>query len=153
MYAVVASGGKQERVEEGQVVALERLGAPGDEVRLPVVLVVDGEDVVATPDRLATAAVVGRVVGERPGPKIRGGTYKPKTNQRRRFGHRQKYSEVEILAIELEGRRLTSAETEPEDDDLVEADWQSEPAAGGAGDEPEPTAGGDEAEAGTADDG
>jgi large subunit ribosomal protein L21 len=100
MYAVVRSGGKQERVEPGATVQVERLAAPvGAEVELEAVLVVDGDRVLATPDELAGARVTARVLGERLGPKIRGFTYKPKTNQRRRFGHRQRRTELEILEI------------------------------------------------------
>lgn len=102
MYAVISSGGKQERVAEGEVIALERLDAPeGAEVRLRPVLVVDGDTVAATAPELEHARVGARVVGEVLAPKIRGLTYKPKTNQRRRFGHRQRYTAVEITSIEL----------------------------------------------------
>ena len=100
MYAVIKSGGKQEKVETGQVVNVERLGAAvGDEVTLQPVLLVDGDTVLATPGQLAGASVTGRVVGEAKGPKITGFTYKNKTNQRKRWGHRQKYDAVEITAI------------------------------------------------------
>ncbi|HEX8581649.1 MAG TPA: 50S ribosomal protein L21, partial [Acidimicrobiales bacterium] len=63
------------------------------------VLVVDGENVVAAPGELAGASVSARVVGEAKGPKIRGFTYKNKTNQRRRWGHRQHYTTIEITGI------------------------------------------------------
>ncbi len=101
MYAVIRSGGKQERVAEGQLVRLELLGAPvGAEVSLEPVLVVDeGGSVRATPADLAGASVTGRVLGEELGPKIDAMTYKSKTNQRRRWGHRQRYSTVEIVSI------------------------------------------------------
>jgi large subunit ribosomal protein L21 len=100
MYAVIATGGKQEKVAEGQVVTVERLGVePGAEVTFRPVLLVDGDRVVATPAELAQVTVTGRVVGEVKGPKIRGFTYKPKTNQRRRWGHRQRYDRVEITRI------------------------------------------------------
>lgn len=100
MYAVIKSGGKQERVEAGQVVHLERLGAAIDsEVQLTPVLLVDGDTVLATPSELAGATVVGKVVGEAKGPKITGFTYKNKSNQRRRWGHRQRYDAVEITGI------------------------------------------------------
>src|SRR5487761_1427321 len=100
MYAGIRSGGKQERVAEGQRVRVELLGEPvGTEVRLVPVLVVDaGGSVRATPDELAGVTVTGRVVGEELGPKIDAMTYKSKTNQRRRWGHRQRYSTVEILS-------------------------------------------------------
>ncbi len=99
MYAVVATGGKQYRVEEGQQLQVERLGGTGTEVELRPVLLVDGSDVLATPEQLAGVSVSARVVAEVKGPKIDGFTYKNKTNQRRRFGHRQGYDTVEITGI------------------------------------------------------
>jgi large subunit ribosomal protein L21 len=100
MYAVIKTGGKQERVEAGQVLHVERLGASvGDEVDLTPVLVVDGESVLATPDQLAAARVTARILGAAKGPKITGFTYKNKTNQRKRWGHRQKYDAIEITDI------------------------------------------------------
>lgn len=104
MYAVVRAGGRQERVEEGQRLPVDLLkAAEGAEVTLPAVLVVDGDTVVADPATLAEVTVRARVLGEALGPKIDGFTYKPKSNQRRRWGHRQRYTEVEILAIERAG--------------------------------------------------
>jgi len=100
VYAVIKSGGKQYRVSEGQQLELERLAAPEDgAVTFTPVLVVDGETVTSAPTALAAAKVSGRVVGESSGPKITGFTYKNKTNQRRRWGHRQHYSVVEITGI------------------------------------------------------
>ena len=99
MYAVVETGGKQYRVERGQQVEVERLGEPGSEVSLRPVLVVDGDEVLATPAALAEARVTATVVDEHRGPKIRGFTYKPKSNQRRRWGHRQTLATVEITEI------------------------------------------------------
>jgi len=100
MYAVIRTGGKQARVEEGQRIEVELLGkAEGDEVDFTPVLVVDGDSVAATASDLAGAKVTARVVGESKGPKIRGFTYKAKTNNRRRWGHRQHYSTIEIMGI------------------------------------------------------
>jgi large subunit ribosomal protein L21 len=99
MYAVVATGGKQYRVTEGQVLDVELTGEVGSEVDLAVVMVVDGDTVLATPDQLKGSAVRAKVVGEAKGPKVVGFTYKNKTNQRRRFGHRQRYSTLEISSI------------------------------------------------------
>jgi len=62
MYAVIFTGGKQYRVEEGQRLDVERLGE-ADEVTLTPVLVVDGDTVLATPAQLAGASVSARVVG------------------------------------------------------------------------------------------
>src|SRR5919106_4723927 len=97
MYAVVKTGGKQYKVTEGQRLDVERLD--GEEVFFDPVLVVDGDTVLSTPEQLAGAQVRARVVGESKGPKIDGFTYKNKTNQRRRWGHRQKYSTIEIVGI------------------------------------------------------
>ncbi|HTV10582.1 MAG TPA: 50S ribosomal protein L21 [Acidimicrobiales bacterium] len=100
MYAVIKTGGKQERVQEGQRVAVELLpGAPGDEVSFAPVLVVDGPTVLATPAELAGALVSARVLGEEKGPKVRGFVYKPKTRGRRRWGHRQRYTTIEVTSI------------------------------------------------------
>ena len=100
MYAVIDAGGKQERVAEGQTVQVDRLAADeGAEVTFTPVLLVDGDEVLATPDQLASSSVTGRVVGEVKGPKITGFTYKNKSNIRRRWGHRQRYTAVEITGI------------------------------------------------------
>jgi large subunit ribosomal protein L21 len=114
MYAVIKSGGKQYRVEEGEQLAVERLGASG-EVELSPVLVVDGDRVLATPKELEAARVSARVVDDARGPKITGFTYKPKTNNRRRWGHRQRYSLIEITAISTGGaaRKAPAAEKAP----------------------------------------
>ena len=99
MYAVIATGGKQYKVEAGQKLDVERLGVDDGEVELRPVLLVDGGSVLATPDQLGGATVTAKVVGEGRGPKINGFVYKPKSNNRKRWGHRQKYTTIEITAI------------------------------------------------------
>lgn len=99
MYAVIATGGKQYRVSEGDTLDVERLGADGADVTLRPVLIVDGDTVVANPSDLASASVTAKVVGEAKGPKITGFTYKNKSNQRTRWGHRQKYDTIQITGI------------------------------------------------------
>jgi large subunit ribosomal protein L21 len=104
MYAVIRTGGKQERVAEGDRLRIERLGLPtGSDVELSPVLVVDDDRVLATPAQLDGVVVAARIVGEELGPKIRGFTYRPKTRHRRRWGHRQHYATVEITAITAPG--------------------------------------------------
>ena len=100
MYAVIKTGGKQERVAEGQRLNVELLGTEdGADVSFTPVLLVDGDTVLATAEQLSGASVNARVVGEAKGPKIIGMTYKNKTNSRRRWGHRQHYSTIEITGI------------------------------------------------------
>ena len=89
-------------VEEGEQLAVELLG-DGGEVELAPVLVVDGDRVLATPKDLEAARVSARVVDEARGPKVTGFTYKPKTNNRKRWGHRQRYSLIEITGISAGG--------------------------------------------------
>ena len=99
MYAVIRTGGKQYRVEQGQRLDVERLADAADDLDFAPLLVVDGDRVLATPAALAEASVTARIVGEAAGPKITGFTYKNKTNQRKRWGHRQHYSTIEITSI------------------------------------------------------
>jgi large subunit ribosomal protein L21 len=100
MYAVIASGGKQEKVAEGEQVRVELLdGDEGSDVSLKPVMIVDGDTVLSTPTELAKATVTGKIVGRAAGPKINGFTYKSKTTNRHRYGHRQKYHVVEITSI------------------------------------------------------
>ncbi len=100
MYAVIKTGGKQYRVEDGQQLEVELVGVDDDgQVELTPVLVVDGETVLAGPKALGKAKVTAKVVGEAKGPKVTGFTYKNKTRNRRRWGHRQRYSTIEITGI------------------------------------------------------
>jgi large subunit ribosomal protein L21 len=100
MYAVIHTGGKQYRVQPGQRLEVELLGvAPESEVSLRPVMLVDGDTVLAGAAKLEGATVTAKVLGESKGEKIRGFTYKNKSNQRKRWGHRQHYSVIEITAI------------------------------------------------------
>jgi large subunit ribosomal protein L21 len=99
MYAVIKTGGKQYRVSEGEQLDVERLASVDEQVELTPILVVDGDRVLATPAELAGASVVARVVGAAKGPKVTGFRYKNKSNQRKRWGHRQHYATIEITSI------------------------------------------------------
>src|SRR3954462_4671768 len=99
MYAVISTGGKQSRGAEGAPLDVGLLG-PGDGGRaFTPVLLVDGDSVLAKPADLAGAQVSAKVVGQTKGPKITGFTYKNKTRSRRKWGHRQKYTTIEITGI------------------------------------------------------
>lgn len=112
MYAVVRSGGKQYRVAEGDQLEVERLEGAG--VELTPLLVVDGNKVISTPADLAKFTVKADIVGEAKGKKINGFTYKRTTNQRRRYGHRQHYSVIEVRSIGAPKRTTKkAAATEP----------------------------------------
>jgi large subunit ribosomal protein L21 len=98
MYAVIRTGGKQHRVEKGQTLDIELIG-DDDKVELKPILLVDGDTVLAKPSELTKATVSAKVLGETKGPKINGFTYKNKSNNRKRWGHRQRYSMIEITGI------------------------------------------------------
>ena len=98
MYAVIRTGGKQHRVEKGQTLNVELVG-DDDKLELTPVLLVDGDTVLAKPSELAKATVTAKILGESKGPKINGFTYKNKSNNRKRWGHRQRYSMIEITGI------------------------------------------------------
>lgn len=99
MYAVIKTGGKQYKVEQGQQLNVELLHSDDETVDLTPVMVVDGDTVLSTRAELAGASVKAKVIGEAKGPKITGFTYKSKTRQRRRWGHRQSYDTIEITSI------------------------------------------------------
>src|ERR1700756_2229857 len=99
MYAIVKTGGKQYRVEEGQSLLVERLRVDdGGTASLTPLLVVDGSNVVDGAD-LAKASVEARVVAHERGPKLRIVKFKPKRGYKRRTGHRQELTRIQITSL------------------------------------------------------
>jgi large subunit ribosomal protein L21 len=100
MYAVIPIGGKQARVEVGSKLDIELVQEQtGAQLEFTPLLVVDGEQVIADKATLAGHSVSAVVTGASKGPKITGFTYQAKARHRRRFGHRQHYTTIEITAI------------------------------------------------------
>lgn len=102
MYAVVETGGKQYRMSPGDVVRVEKIGTPGEEIVFEDVRLLvrdDGTVAVGNPS-VAGASVKGAVVLHAKAKKILVFKYKSKVNYRRRYGHRQPYADVRIEAIE-----------------------------------------------------
>ena len=103
MYAIIATGGKQIRVEEGRYVEIELLGAEVDEtVTFDQVLLVskDGNITVGAPT-VSGAKVTGKVVRHGKGPKVIVYKMRPKKHYRRKRGHRQPFTRVMIESISL----------------------------------------------------
>ena len=99
MYAIIATGGKQYRVSQGDVIYVEKLNNQvGDEVTFPV-LMLGGDTVEVGNPTVAGAAVTGKVLQQGKGQKIVVFKYKSKKNYRRKAGHRQPFTKVEITAI------------------------------------------------------
>ena len=101
MYAIVRSGGSQQKVAVGDVLEVDRrAGEVGSTVSLPAVLLVDGEKVTSDAKKLAKVNVTAEILGPAKGPKIEILKFKNKTGYRRRLGHRQKYTQVKVTGIE-----------------------------------------------------
>src|ERR1041385_8958922 len=101
MYAVIETGGKQYRAAEKDVLRVEKLDASvGDEVTLDRVLLLSGEDGVRVgAPYVEGATVTARVVRQAKGRKIVGFKFKAKKNERKKFGHRQYFTELIVQAI------------------------------------------------------
>ena len=100
VYAIVRCGGRQEKASVDDVLTVDKLaGEVGSTVTLPVVLVVDGGNVISDQAALGGYEVTAEILGPVSGPKINMIHYKNKTGYRRRQGHRQKYTQVKITGI------------------------------------------------------
>jgi len=101
MYAIIETGGKQYKVEAGDVVFIEKLDVESDsEVVFDKVIAVAGDDGIKVgAPYVAGATVAAKVLKNGKAKKITVMTYKPKKNEKRKLGHRQPYTKVEIAAI------------------------------------------------------
>ncbi|MFC7495922.1 MULTISPECIES: 50S ribosomal protein L21 [unclassified Nocardioides] len=100
MYAIVRAGATQQKVAVGDVIEIDKVAtAVGETLSLPVLMVVDGEKVTSDAAKLGKASVTAEVLGGTKGPKIIIQKYKNKTGYKKRQGHRQKYTQVKVTAI------------------------------------------------------
>ncbi|MGO1627340.1 MULTISPECIES: 50S ribosomal protein L21 [unclassified Microbacterium] len=100
VYAIVRASGRQEKVEVGSVIQLNRVqAAQGETIELPAVLFVDGETVTSDADKLAKIKVTAEIVKDLRGPKIVIQKFKNKTGYKKRQGHRQDLTRVKITGI------------------------------------------------------
>lgn len=101
MYAIVKTGGKQLRAEKNDVLIVEKLeGEVGSKIELADVLaVVDGENVRVGSPFVKGARVRGEIVRQCKGPKINAFNYKPKKNERKRWGHRQPQTHLKVTEV------------------------------------------------------
>jgi large subunit ribosomal protein L21 len=100
VYAVVRAGGRQEKVEVGTIVVLDRIQADKDgNVELAPVLLVDGDKITHDATALADVKVVAEVLNDLRGPKIVIQKFKNKTGYKKRQGHRQEQTRIKITSI------------------------------------------------------
>jgi len=104
-YAIIRTGGKQYRVEQGQTLVVERLPVgDGESVVLEPLLYVNGSEVVDG-EGLAGVSVEARVVAHERGPKLRVVKFKPKRGYKRRTGHRQELTRIEVTTLGVSSAR------------------------------------------------
>jgi large subunit ribosomal protein L21 len=100
VYAVVRAGGRQEKVEVGTIVTMDRVTADENgNVELPAVLLVDGGKITSDAKALAEITVTAEVLGDLRGPKIVIQKFKNKTGYKKRQGHRQELTRVKVTGI------------------------------------------------------
>ena len=101
MFAIFVTGGKQYKVSEGDVIFVEKLGvAEGEKVTFDKVLCVNGENLAVGTPYVAGATVVANVVKNGKSKKIDVIKYKAKKNEKKKIGHRQDYTKIQIEKIE-----------------------------------------------------
>lgn len=100
MYAIIETGGKQYKVQAGDVVFIEKLNAEEEsEYTFDKVIAVGSDDGIKVGSAVAGATVSAKILKNGKGKKITVMTYKPKKNEKRKMGHRQPYTKVEITAV------------------------------------------------------
>ncbi len=101
MYAIVKTGGKQYKAAKEDVLIVEKLdGEPGTKIDLEeVVMVADGSSVKVGSPFVKGAKVRTEIVRQAKGPKINAFNYKPKKNERKRWGHRQDLTHLKVLEV------------------------------------------------------
>jgi large subunit ribosomal protein L21 len=115
-YAIVRVGGKQYRVEKGDSIVVDRMSADeGAKVDLEPLLYADGDKSVLDPGDLGKVKVQATVTGHERGKKIHGLKFKPKRGYKRRYGHRQDLTRLEIAEIKV-GAARRAAKKEDEAD-------------------------------------
>jgi large subunit ribosomal protein L21 len=116
MYAIVKTGGKQYRVEEGQYLLVEKLAVDeGSKVSLEPLLYRGDREILDGAD-LAKVKVEARVVAHERGPKLRVVKFKPKRGYKRRNGHRQDLTRIEITSIKAGAARRAAARRDSDEE-------------------------------------
>ncbi len=124
MYAVIESGGKQYKVEEGTSLFVDRLDVKeGDKVSLRPVLFRDGDVIVGAKD-LAKVKVEAKVAGHVRGKKVKVFKYKAKKGYRKRAGHRSELTRLEVTS--LKGGSAKKAASKKEDAEKAPAKAEKE---------------------------
>jgi large subunit ribosomal protein L21 len=110
MYAVIKTGGRQAKVQEGDILQVERLRATDEVEFVPVLIAADDGTVITDRERLAKMMVKAKVLGEVRGKKVDVFHYRNKSGYRKSAGHRQTYTTVEITNIPKTSQKAATTE-------------------------------------------
>ena len=125
MYAVIKTGGKQQKVQAGDVIEVEKLVAEDETVEFHPLLVVDDDGKTHVGAEAAKAVVIAKPLGEKKGEKVKVFKYRPKSGYARKAGHRQLLTVLEVTEVKLATRRSSGrAKT----DDAAKAEAKKEEA-------------------------
>src|SRR4249920_4202063 len=116
MYAVIKTGGKQQKVKAGDVIEVEKIVHDGETVTFHPILVVDDDGKTHVGAEAAKAVVTAKPLGEKKGDKIKIFKYRPKSGYAKRAGHRQILTMLEIEDVKFGAapKRATKPKAEPE---------------------------------------
>jgi large subunit ribosomal protein L21 len=128
MYAVIKTGGKQQKVQAGDVIEVEKLVHEGETLTFHPILVVDDDGTTHVGSEAAKAIVTAAPLGEKKGEKVKIFKYRPKTGYAKRGGHRQLLTLLEIQDVSLGGapKRATARKAEPKAQEVEEPEVADE---------------------------
>jgi large subunit ribosomal protein L21 len=112
MYAVIKTGGKQQKVQKGDVIEVEKIVHDGETVTFHPILVVDDDGKTHVGAEAAKATVTAKPLGEKKGDKVKIFKYRPKSGYARRAGHRQLLTLLEVEAVSMGPSRKPAAKKE-----------------------------------------
>jgi large subunit ribosomal protein L21 len=115
MYAVIKTGGKQQKVAKGDVIEVEKIVHEGETITFHPILVVDDDGKTHVGAEAAKAVVTAKPLGEKKGDKVKIFKYRPKTGYAKRAGHRQLLTMLEIEDVKL-GSTAKRAAAKPKAD-------------------------------------
>jgi large subunit ribosomal protein L21 len=132
MYAVIKTGGKQQKVKTGDVIEVEKLVHEGETLTFQPILVVEDDGTTHVGTEAAKATVTAKPLGEKKGDKVKIFKYRPKTGYAKRGGHRQILTLLEIENVTLGGAQKAEKKTEKKttkkaEEPAVKAETPAEP--------------------------
>jgi large subunit ribosomal protein L21 len=114
MYAVIKTGGKQQKVKAGDVIEVEKLVHEGETLTFQPILVVDDDGKTHVGAEAAKATVTAKPLGEKKGDKVKVFKYRPKSGYARKAGHRQLLTLLQIEEVSMSARKPSRARAKAE---------------------------------------